>query len=206
MKNLRKYLCAGLCLAFAAAMAACSGETKTPSSSQSESSAASTIFSEPEAESSRFVPALDLIPSTPDASGAEADSFEAEFSQNPIDKKYDEDYSYATSFSMMRQACDEAAKQWRDMVETAYNAAMEAIPEEERYLVRQEQEQWQLELDDRIDTIRAEAGEDNESILTAAKQIVLLYRERAMELCRIKYETDGSLPEFPSSDSADPVG
>lgn len=203
MKNLKKYLCAGLCLALAAAMAGCSGETeKTPSSSLPESSAVSAASSEPEAESSRFVPAPDLIPSTPDASGAETGGFEEEFSQNPIDKKYDEDYSYATSFSMMRQACDEAAKRWETMVETAYNAAMEATPEEERYLVRQEQEQWRLELDDRIDTIRAEAGEDNEGILTAAKQIVLLYRDRAMALCRIKYDADGELPEFPSGGEA----
>lgn len=203
MKNLRKYLCAGLCLALAATMAACSGETeKTPSSSQAESSAVSVVSSEPEPESSRFVPAPDLIPSTPEASGVESDGFEDEFSQNPIDKKYDEDYSYATSFFMMQQACDEAAGQWEAMVDTAYNAALKAAPEEKRDALRQEQQQWQAELSNRIKNIRAEAGESNEGILTAAKQIVLVYRDRAKELCRIKYEADGELPPFPGEGEA----
>jgi len=208
MKNLKKYLCAGLCLALAAFMAACSGETeKTPSSSQAssgqpESSAVSSAPSEPEAESSRFVPAPDLIPSTPESSGAEADGFDGEFSQNPIDKQYDEAYSHATSFSMMRQACDEAAKQWKAMVDVAYNAAMGAIPEEDQSALRQEQEQWSAGLNSRIETVRAEAGDDNEGILTASKQIVLIYRDRAMALCRVKYEADGELPEFPGEEEA----
>lgn len=203
MKNLKKYLCAGLCVALAASMAACSGEKELPSSSQPESSAVSTVSSEPEPESSHFVPAPDLIPSTPapsvsTGSGVEVSGFEEEFSQNPIDKKYDDDYARATSFSMMRQACDSAAANWKVMVDVAYDAAYEATPEDGRAELQEEQEAWKMELDSTIRQIKEEAGDDNEGALSAGKEIVLLYRERAMELCRIKYDADGTLPEFPT--------
>ncbi len=195
MKVFQKLLCAWLCLALAVFLAACDGKTETPSSSSlPESSAASSEPSVPEPESSRFVPADDLIPSS---AATEEDPFLLAFSQNPIDKQYDKDYSLATSFSMMRQTCDEAARRWKNMADIAYQAALQAAPEEDRAALEQEQDEWLNELDGRIESIRSEAGDSNEGILSSAKQVVLLYRERAMALCRVKYEADGSLPEFP---------
>ncbi len=203
--HLKRILCAGLCAALCAALAGCSGTAE--SSSAAESSAVSAVSSEPEAESSRFVPAPDLIPSTPEAGSSLApDSFEALFSQNPIDKKYDEDYSYASSFSMMQQACDDAARNWKNMVDTAYRAALKALPDEEKNALTQEQDDWLSETENRIDVIRQESGDDNEGILSAAKEIVLVYRDRAMELCRLKFEADGTLPEFPDAEALDPAG
>ena len=182
-----------LCLAFS--MAACEETEETSTSVPEESSeiVSSEPVSEPE-ESSHFVPAPDLI-STPD--NVEEGSFEDLFSQNPIDKKYDSDYSLAMSFSMLRQACDVAARNWKNMVDAAYQAAMEAIPESEQSTLKQEQNEWEMSLDAQIDAIREEAGEDDTNgVLSAAKQVVLLYRERAKELCRIKFEADGTMPEF----------
>ena len=79
-----------------------------------------------------FVPAEDLIPTptpAPESTEPAPDDggFEEAFSQNPIDKAYDEDYRRAMSFSMMRQACDTAARRWREMADIAYEVTAEDI-------------------------------------------------------------------------------
>ncbi len=204
MRFLKRTLCACLGLCTALCLTACEKqEEPAPSSSVPVSSAPSEASSQPEAESSRFVPAPDLIPSS--SSVGETDPFEEEFSQNPIDKKYDADYSLASSFSMMRQACDEAAGRWESMVETAFTGAMEVLPEEEQSALLEAQDKWRVKAADDIAAIRKENGDSNEGILTSSKQIVLLYRERAKELCRIKYDADGALPIFPDPDEPTPA-
>ena len=195
-------LCLALCLAIC--LIGCEETKETNTSIPEESS--EIVSSEPESEpedSSHFVPMPDLI-STPDniAEG----SFEDLFSQNPIDKKYDSDYSFATSFSTMRQACDVAARNWKNMVDVAYQAAMEVTPEEEQGALKQEQTQWEINLETEIEDIRAEAGDTNDGILASSKEVVLLYRSRAMELCKIKFDADGTLPEFLDPNSGDAVG
>lgn len=197
MKIMKKIFCILLCLALCAGLAAC--EKEEPVSSQPESSAPSTVSSqpEPEPESSRFVPAPDLIPS----SDVGEDPFEDAFSQNPIDKKYDEAYNLASSFSMMRQACNEAAGNWEAMVKVAFRSALEVTLAEEKDALQAEQDDWEAGLDTLFDEIQEAAGEGNEGVLTAAREIVLVYRERAKVLCKIKYKADGVLPEFPDPDA-----
>ncbi len=193
----KKWLSAALCLTLAAGLAACSKEPEVPSSSEPISSQA--VSSEPvssEPESSWFVPAPDLIPDGP---GEGAEGFEAAFSQNPIDKAYDAAYEEATTFSMMRRACDDAAASWKAMVKTAYQAAAQTMSEEEQTTLRQEQDSWDHDLNRKITEIEEKAGDGNQGILEAARQTVLLYRQRVKELCQIKYEADGELPEFPGS-------
>ncbi len=199
MKLYQKLLYAGLCLCLLCGLCACEQE-KEESSSRPESSQISSIAvsSEAEPESSRFVPAEDLIPDPPE----EGDPFEDEFSQNPIDKKYDSDYSLASSFSMMRQACNEAARNWRGMVDTAFRTVLQSTPAEEKDALQAEQDRWEEELDGRIEAIRKEAGDGNEGELTAARAVVLLYRDRARELCKIEFDRSGKLPDFPDLDSA----
>lgn len=203
MNNLKKWLCTGLCAVMALGLAAC--ENKEPESSSLPESSSSVVSATPEPESSRFVPAEDLI-STP--SGLEEGSFEYLFSQNPIDKKYDQDYSLASSFSMMRQACNQAARSWRNMIDTAYQAALEVTPEEEKSALQKEQTEWETTAEDRITALREEAGDSNEGVLSSSQQVVLLYRERAMALCRIVFEANGELPEFPDpeKETASTVG
>lgn len=203
---MKKYIFAIACAALAITLAGCTNE-KTPSSEMPESSAVSEISSAPvEEESSTFIPADDLISTAPGVIAGETEGFDYEFSQNPIDKQYNDDYAVAASFSMMRQACGDAIRRWETMIDNAYEAAVAATPEDEQYLVIQEHEQWLQELDGRLDTIRSEASDDNEGILSAEKQIVLLYREHAMELCKIKYDIDGTLPDFPDEDSIAAAG
>ena len=193
-KILLQSLALGAALCLALCFTACE-ETKETSTSVPEESS-EVVSSEPESEpeeSSHFVPAPDLI-STPD--DMEEGSFEALFSQNPIDKKYDSDYSMAMSFSTLRQACDTAARNWKNMVEIAYQAALEVTDEKEQSSLIQKQTEWEMALDGKIDRIREEADDTNDGTLASAKKIVLLYRERAMELCKIKFDADGTLPEF----------
>lgn len=186
-------ICAALCLALCFTACEEAEEVSTSIPEESSEVSSSQPESEPEEESSHFVPAPDLI-STPD--NVEEGSFEDLFSQNPIDKKYDGDYSMAMSFSMMRQACDVAARNWKNMVDIAYQAAMAAVPESDQIELRKDQTDWEIALDGRIDAIREKAGDSNDGILASAKEIVLLYRERARELCKIKFDADGTLPEF----------
>lgn len=193
MKILKKFLLLALCPALLFGLAACTGGPEQVSSDLPESSLAP-VSSEPPAESAWFVPAKDLIPDSPEEG---AEGFEADFSQNPIDKAYDESYAQAMSFSAMRQACDEAAQRWRDMVDLSYDAALELLSGEEREALRDEQSLWLSEIEGRVKKIWEEAGDHNEGILNASKEIVLTYRQRAMELCRVKYEQDGTLPDFP---------
>lgn len=203
MNNLKKWLCMGLCAVMALGLAGC--ENKKPESSSLPESSSSAVSSTPAPESSRFTPAEDLI-STP--SGVEEGSFEDLFSQNPIDKKYDQDYSLASSFSMMRQACNQAARSWRNLIDVVYPLALEQTPEAEQSALKAEQTEWETTVEDRIATIREEAGDSNEGVLSSSQQVVLLYRERAMALCKIVFDATGELPEFPDpeKESASTVG
>lgn len=188
-------LCLAVCLCFC--LIGCEEtedvSTSVPEESSEFVSSEPAPESEPAEESSHFVPAPDLI-SNPD--NIEEGSFEDLFSQNPIDKKYDSDYSMAMSFSMMRQACDVAARNWKNMVDAAYQAAMAATPESGKIALQKDQTDWEIALDGRIDAIREKADDSNDGILASSKEIVLLYRDRAKELCKIKFDADGTLPEF----------
>lgn len=188
-------LCLAFCLCFC--LIGCEETEEVSTSVPEESSEIVSSEPEPESEpaeeSSHFVPLPDLI-STPD--NIEEGSFEDLFSQNPIDKKYDSDYSMAMSFSTMRQACDVAARNWKNMVDAAYQAAMAATPESGKIALQKDQTDWEIALDGRIDAIREKADDSNDGILASSKEIVLLYRDRAKELCKIKFDADGALPEF----------
>ncbi len=70
------------------------------------------------------------------------------------------------------------------------------------------EQDWDANLDGEIEKIRAEAEErgTNEASLSAAKEIVLLYRRRVMALCEVKFEAGGALPAFPEGDEVSAVG
>ncbi|MCH5353437.1 MAG: hypothetical protein J1E06_08220 [Acutalibacter sp.] len=155
-------LCLALCLTLC--LTGCEEAEEVSTSVPEVSSEAVSSEPEPESEpeeSSHFVPLPDLI-STPD--NIEEGSFEDLFSQNPIDKKYDSDYSMAMSFSTMRQACDVAARNWKNMVDAAYQAALAATPESGKVALQKDQTDWEIALDGRIDAIREKADDSNDGI------------------------------------------
>lgn len=197
----KRWLSAALCAAMILNLAACE-QKETPSGVSSQVPAPSSSAPESSApESSEFVPSEDLIPSEAPSSGAE--DFQTAFSQNPIDKQYDDDYAVASSFSMMREACDTAAKSWKNMIDTAFRAALDTLTGDDRTALQDEQNQWADELDQKVEQLRADAGDTNDGILESSRQIVLLYRERAMELCKVVYDATGELPAFETSPEDD---
>ena len=208
---MKRLLCALLALLLCLGMlAACEGQPKpapTPEPTVAptpnpEPTAAPT----PEPEATPFIPSSDIIPTDPEVETQlirDPASFEAVFSQNPIDKQYDQDYSQAVSFSMIRMACDSAAKRWKTMVETTYQADLELITDTgENATLREEQAEWEEICENRIQIIRDEADDSNEVLLSAARAIVLVYRDRAKELCQIYFDATGALPEFPAEEAA----
>lgn len=193
MKTLKKWAFLPLCGLLALSLWGCGGGA-LPSSSLPESSApvsSGPASSDPQTESSWFTPAADLIP---DASPQGTGDFEDAFSQNPIDKQYDADYSKALSFAMMMDACQAAQDRWKAMVDTALADALKALPQEEGFALQAEQDRWEQNAKKQLDAQKEETG--NEAVLSAAKEAVLLYRQRAMELCRIRFDLDGTLPQF----------
>lgn len=196
MKIIKKFGCSCAAMLFLLGLAACEKDPVVPSSALPVSSApvVSETSSQPESESSWFVPAGDLIP---DGVQEGTEGFEGAFSQNPIDKKYDADYRAAMSFSSMRQACDQAADAWKKMVDSAYDDAVAVLSGEERSTLQAEQDVWRETLDGELKKIAEENGDSNDGILETARRTVLFYRARAKELCQIKYEADGALPSFP---------
>lgn len=202
MKIAKRSACLLLAGALCLGLAACGREEGASSqldgSSLAEVTPTPTPTPTPEPESSSFAPAPDLIP--PASSSGEEDAFEALFSQNAIDKAYDADYAQATSFSLMLQACDTAARRWKDMADTAYAAALEVCGDDRAAELREEQEKWRAISENRIARIRDEAEDTNEGTLSAAREIVLLYRDRAKALCQEVYQATGALPDFPDTD------
>lgn len=195
MKILKKAVCLVLCLILLSGLWACEEEKELPSSSTPVSTPAPVSSApEPASSSAWFSPSQDLLPSAPPEGST---GFEAEFSQNPIDREYDRAYGEALSASMMRQACDEAAASWKGMVETAYQSLLPLLSEDEQAKLLQEQDSWDHSAAEELKSIQEEAGEGTEGALKAAQQTVLFYRQRAMELCKLKYDIDGELPPFP---------
>lgn len=191
--NFKKILCVFLSTALIFTLAACE-QTEPVSSEVSETPESSVVSEVSEVESTPFVPATDLIPNS--EIPEESADFYAVFSQNPIDRQYDADYAAATSFGMMRIACEDALGRWDAMIDIAYTAALDCLQGTENGELQQEQSLWDTKAEDEAENIRAGYGDTNEGILKAEKEIVLLYRSRAMELCEIVYDATGELPSF----------
>ncbi len=207
---MKPLLCALLALSLCLGLGACQEQPKpAPSSSSSEAEATPTPTPAPtptpEPASSIFIPAPDLIsldPETQTKIYQEPDSFEAQFSQNPIDKQYDEDYSRASSFSMILMACDDAARRWKTMTESAYQACLTVLEQAEQAALREQQAQRQLDLEAAVQVLRQGDDGTNESKVSIARQTVLLYRDWAKALCETYFNAAGKLPEFPDSEIA----
>ena len=195
--------CAALCAGLVLSMAACENtENSSLVSSEAPSAPSSSAPASSMPESSESAPSSDG-PVSSESPSTGAEDFEAAFSQNPIDQKFDDDYSVASSFTMMRKACDTAAKSWKNMIDTSYREALETVSGEERTKLQEEQDQWADELDGKIEQLRADAGDSDEGVLESSRQIVQLYRERAMALCKAVYEATGELPAFETAPADD---
>ena len=102
----------------------------------------------------------------------------------------------ASSSGLVLQAYNQAASLWQQLIQTAYEQAGEVLSTDSYALVQQEQGDWEAGLDPELQNIRAQHGEDE---MSAAKDIVNYYKDRAKALCQAVYDATGQLPEFPST-------
>ncbi len=123
-----------------------------------------------------------------------SNAFAVEFIGNPIDKKYDLDMEDASSNSAMSAACSEAAKSWKAQIDAAYMQIIDSADAGTVEKVKAEQESWIDAQNDSLQEIRNSVDEEDAmAAVTVAREIMLYYRSRAIELCAVLYEIDGQL-------------
>ena len=185
-------------------------------SSREESSAVSSENSKPESSSqasSEAPSSSEAAPSTPQkptvtdddsSAGTEylpsietgSENFQKAFAGNAIDSQFELEYSRSTSATLMVQACNDAAQRWKNMIDVAYQSVLDLSDDGQRESVKETQDQWAAVLDQKLQEIRDDAGDGADAPLEIARGAMLLYRERAAELCSIQYANDGTLPSF----------
>ncbi len=121
--------------------------------------------------------------------------FVEEFLLNPIDAQFEEGMSLASSVAEMLEVCTDVSEKWNAQIDSMYTqlVAEDADPEvAER--ITESQAKWLSEQEDALAEIR-EAVDENDSMspLSAAENVMLYYRARAIELCAEFYAQTGSL-------------
>lgn len=139
----------------------------------------------------------------PTEAPAQTSSFEEAFAENPIDVQLADDLDMASSSSAILKAYENAGKRWKAMVPIAYSSAMEAVAEDDRAQLEQDQKTWEETIDGVIETIREENSADK---LTASRLIQERYRFTVEDLCKIYFDVTGELPDFSKAMSDEPVG
>ena len=192
----RRWLLLVLCAALLLGAAGCS-QTGEESSSQISTPSSSAVESEPTPNPTPSpTPSPSPSPTPEPESSALSGEFEEAFADNPIDQKLEEDLAAASSTGLVLQAYNQAASLWQQLIQTAYEQAGEVLSTDSYALVQQEQGDWEAGLDPELQNIRAQHGEDE---MSAAKDIVNYYKDRAKALCQAVYDATGQLPEFPST-------
>lgn len=118
--------------------------------------------------------------------------FDRRFAENPIDGPFQFNYLLCSSTASMAAVCEETAGQWKNVIDTAYRAAMALADDAGRQTLKAEQDRWAAGLEDSLAAIESGPGDEFEKPLEALQ----LYRQRAAELCKAKYDLDGELPPF----------
>lgn len=121
-------------------------------------------------------------------------AFVQEFMQNPIDAKYDEDMDYASSGADMIDACSTAMESWKKQIDSVYMQILNGENKEKAEEVKKAQEEWINNQNDQLRQIRENIDtEDAMAAVTAAENIMLYYRSRAIDLCAVLFELEGQI-------------
>ncbi len=160
--------------------------SKAPASSADESSVSSENPGEEEEKKNEYLPETDT--------GDE--QFKKAFAGNAIDLQFEQEYSSATSGTLLIAACSDATERWKSFVDSAYEEVLALASEADAQSIRASQEEWNQSGDQRLAEIREQAIAEG-GALKAARAVMLFYRERAAELCYLHYTLAGDLPDFP---------
>ena len=170
-----------------------SAEVVTPSSSpetsssQPESSTVSDVSSVEESSSH----SEEMLPSI----NTENTGFNDKFSQNSLDMAYEEEMMSAYSANEWVTICSKYSQLWQDEVDNAYKELLAVVSEDRYSSLREEQDQWLLDIESQIQQIRASAEAEGGSLVlfNASSEIMLLYRTRAAVLYQELYDYN---PDF----------
>ena len=196
MKPMVRLMCLTLCAGLLLTAGACA-QTQEESSSQSFTSSASVVESQPTPAPTPTPSPSPTAEPTQEPTPSPAGDFEAAFADNPIDAALEEDMMYATSTSLIQRAYDSAAGRWQKLIDTACATGEATLPQDALTQFLEEQAAWEASLDSDIQAIRDENSEDG---LASAEAVMNHYRDRAKALCQTVYEATGNMPEFPSTD------
>lgn len=158
----------------------------TPSLSQAEDPNWSGSITSGEEGTTEYLPPIET----------EDEQFQKAFAGNAIDSQFELEYSTSTSLTLMSQACNHAAERWKLMIDIVYQEVLELAGEDDRNSIKSAQEEWAAGVGGRLQEIRDAAQEASGGALEAARSTMLLYRERAVQLCELQYSLNGTLPDF----------
>lgn len=148
------------------------------------------------------IPAEDMpndVSLTPPHSSAPATSsadFNAVFSQNPIDKAYNQQSKTAESTRQMVELAEKFITIWDAEVDSAYQRLLAYLDADGKEKLKKQQEQWQGGLEKAIQKIYDDAAADSDGTIAqvaASSGVMEYYKKRAIELYLRLFEFEPNL-------------
>lgn len=208
MKTCIRLLCAVCCAAMLLTMTACSGGNKNTSSATAEATPAPEITPAPEATAA---PEEEPTPAPEEGNTSSetgenrhtstlpvpetgSEEFRAAFENNPIDTQYADDMETAGSVAGMITACNTASDSWKEQIDSVYTQILEYGDDKTVETVKEEQSHWVNEQSTALQDIRDSVSENDPlAAITVAESIMVYYRTRAIDLCAVLYDINGTL-------------
>lgn len=135
-----------------------------------------------------------------------AADFDQVFDGNSLDAALEDELAEASSSHAILQAYENAESRWKSFIQLTYNNGKSQLSGEDLERFQQEQESWEESIDIVVEGIRADAGDDSDGKLTAARMIQERYREWGKSLAQVIYDATGELPDFEKALSGEAMG
>ena len=183
MKTCIRLLCAVCCAAMLLTMTACSGGNKNTSSATAEATPAPEITPAPEATAA---PEEEPTPA-PEGNTSSETGENRHTSTLPVPET-------AGSVAGMITACNTASDSWKEQIDSVYTQILEYGDDKTIETVKEEQSHWVNEQSTALQDIRDSVSENDPlAAITVAESIMVYYRTRAIDLCAVLYDINGTL-------------
>ena len=91
-------------------------------------------------------------------------------------------------------ACNTASDSWKEQIDSVYTQILEYGDDKTVETVKEEQSHWVNEQSTALQDIRDSVSEDDPlRAITVAESIMVYYRTRAIDLCAVLYDINGTL-------------
>lgn len=187
MKKRTLAILAAVAIAASAALTACGGTgDETGNQGENVPEAVSSAIRADESSS-----AAESEAATQDDSAPTLDGFEKKFSENPLDAAYNAQMETVTTNQDMISTTTTFAGLWKDEVNHAFDLLLKATDGSARADVEKQKEQWEDELESKLQDIAESVNGDGSAIrLERAMRVKDFYRTQAMDLYEQLYEYD----------------